>query len=304
MKTAFAARLWTYQAERFPLLKHGLLIAVFALAAVAYASLLGASPGWPNLAVAAVVSLLLFFQLRVADEHKDFEDDARWRPERPVPRGLVTLAELRGLALAAAVIQAVAVALLDLRLLLWLGVVWAWLALMTAEFFAPAWLKARPVLYLLSHMAIMPLIALFALACGGGGALAWSLGVVAFMALSFFDGIVLEVGRKAWAPENEREGVETYSKLWSPRGAAMVLALAALGSAASSVTAQAAIDAPRALWSLPLLAAAVLLAVAFAYARSPTPGSAGRLETTAGVWTLVGYLAVGFLPYLRRAWLT
>lgn len=302
MNGALAARLWTYQAERFPLVKHGTLIAVFALAAVAYASLLGAGTGWPHLATAALVSFLLFFQLRVADEHKDFEDDARWRPERPVPRGLVALPELRRLALGAAVVQLAAAAALDLRLVAYLAAVWAWLALMTAEFFAPAWLKGRPALYLLSHMAIMPLIALFALACGGGGEVAWGAGVAAFAALSFFDGIVLEVGRKAWAPASEREGVETYSKLWSPRGAAAVLALATLGSAAASMTAQWAIGAPRVFWALPIVAAAILLAFAWTYARRPTPPKARRLETAAGVWTLLGYLAVGFLPYLRRAW--
>ena len=32
---------------------------------------------------------------------------------------------------------------------------------MTAEFFVPEWLKARPFLYLVSHMAIMPFIDLY-----------------------------------------------------------------------------------------------------------------------------------------------
>ena len=44
--------------------------------------------------VAFVTALLFFLQLRIADEFKDFEDDARYRPYRPVPRGLVTLREL------------------------------------------------------------------------------------------------------------------------------------------------------------------------------------------------------------------
>jgi 4-hydroxybenzoate polyprenyltransferase len=57
----------------------------------------------PNVAGASVVAVLvlfgLFFQLRVADEHKDNEDDTKYRPERPVPRGLVTLGELRVVAI-------------------------------------------------------------------------------------------------------------------------------------------------------------------------------------------------------------
>lgn len=35
-----------------------------------------------------------------ADEHKDNEDDTKYRMERPVPRGLVTLKELAGVAMA------------------------------------------------------------------------------------------------------------------------------------------------------------------------------------------------------------
>ena len=33
-------------------------------------------------------------QLRLADEFKDFEEDSRYRPYRPVPRGLVSLRDL------------------------------------------------------------------------------------------------------------------------------------------------------------------------------------------------------------------
>ena len=39
-------------------------------------------------------SPVFFLQLRIADEFKDFAEDSRFRPYRPVPRGLVTLTEL------------------------------------------------------------------------------------------------------------------------------------------------------------------------------------------------------------------
>ena len=41
--------------------------------------------------MAVVTSFLSFLQLRIADEFKDFDEDSRYRPYRPVPRGLVTL---------------------------------------------------------------------------------------------------------------------------------------------------------------------------------------------------------------------
>ena len=90
-------RWWIYQMERFPLAAHAPLIAAFSACAVSFSSLLDRAPvpGWQAYLVAFGVCLLMFLQLRIADEFKDAEDDARWRPYRPVPRGLIRLPELR-----------------------------------------------------------------------------------------------------------------------------------------------------------------------------------------------------------------
>jgi 4-hydroxybenzoate polyprenyltransferase len=136
------ARLWAYQAERFPLLKHGVLIAAFGASAVCLSALLrGGAPNLMAIAVAVLVLFGFFFQLRVADEHKDNADDTKFRPERPVPRGLVKLSELRGLAIGVGLAQIGLTVALDWRLIGPLLLVWAWMAVMTREFFAPAWLK-------------------------------------------------------------------------------------------------------------------------------------------------------------------
>ncbi len=161
-----ARALWEYQAERFPVFKHGALIVAFGASAVCLSALLrGGAPNPWAIAVAVLVLFGIFFQLRVADEHKDNEDDTKFRPERPVPRGLVTLAELRGVAIGVGVAQVALTAWLDWRLLGLLLLVWGWLAVMTKEFFVPDWLKKRPLIYMISHMAIMPLIDLYATAC-------------------------------------------------------------------------------------------------------------------------------------------
>jgi hypothetical protein len=71
-------------------------------------------------------------------------------------------------------------------------------------------------------MAIMPLIDLLLTGIEwvpGGGAAS---GLWMFLALSFVNGCVLEIGRKLWAPENEIAGVDTYSGLWGPQRAAMI----------------------------------------------------------------------------------
>ncbi|HEY3814907.1 MAG TPA: UbiA family prenyltransferase [Caulobacteraceae bacterium] len=298
-----APRLWTYQAERFPLVKHGGLILVFSGGEAVFGALVrGVAVDWRAVATAAVVCLLLFAQLRISDEHKDRLDDARWRPERPVPRGLVSLGELRTVAAGAAVVQLVATVALDVRLLPVLGLVWGWMALMSVEFFAPAWLKARPIVYLVSHMAVMPLIALFAVACGARTATLISPAVGAFLAMAFLNGVVLEIARKSWSLEDERPGVETYSRLWGPRRAALVAALAAVGSSALALTLQTSLATSPVLHLVIAFGVALLIAAAYDYAQRPRTASSARLETASGLFVLAIYLGVAWLPAAWRAW--
>ena len=59
---------------------------------------------------------------------------------------------------------------------------WIYLALMTREFFAAAWLKRHPVVYMTSHMVILPLVDLYATACdwgvAGGGLFCLIMGIM------------------------------------------------------------------------------------------------------------------------------
>lgn len=306
----FASRLWEYQAERFPVFKHGALIAAFGTSAVCLSALLrGAAPSLMALAVAVLVLFGLFFQLRVADEHKDNKEDAKFRPERPVPRGLVTLKELRRVAIAVALAQISLTALLDWTLLVLLLAVWVWLAIMTKEFFVPKWLKARPLVYMVSHMAIMPLIDLYATACDwwpAGYALHEGFGLTlgAFLLLSLVNGTVIEIARKSWAPEQEREGVETYSKLWKPGNAGVaVMSVVLVGLALSAFIN---VRSGAGIWLLGglMLVSAWSAWCAIDYAGTPTPKTAKAMETASGVFVLANYLLLGVVPLLVSLWLT
>ncbi|MEY3898088.1 MAG: hypothetical protein RLZZ214_3609 [Verrucomicrobiota bacterium] len=290
-----------YQKERFPLLAHGPLIFAFSACAVSFSSLLrGApAPGWQMVFTAFGVCLLMFLQLRIADEFKDAREDARWRPYRPVPRGLVTLGELRVLFILAAVVQAALVVALDVRLLLVLGIAWSYLALMSVEFFCRDWLKKRPVVYLISHMGIMPLVDFFGTACEwlprGSSAPA---GLGWFLAASFFNGIVIETGRKLRQPADEEEGVETYSRLWGRRGGAAVWVGALVATLVSASFAASSIG-----FAIPVVAAlGVVMIAALAMLPGYLHGSlaGGRLETISAVWTLTLYLMLGLVPLAFR----
>jgi 4-hydroxybenzoate polyprenyltransferase len=295
-------RWWVYQRERFPLLAHGVLILAFSSCAVTFsASLRGAAawPEWPVFLVAFLSAFFSFLHLRLADEFKDFADDARWRPYRPVPRGLVTLRELGILWVLTALLQVAAALWLDPRLVGLLALTWLYLGLMSREFFCRDWLKAHPFTYMWSHMLIMPLIDFYATACdwmtAGGGPPA---GLFWFVLVSFLNGFVIEIGRKIRAPEDEEEGVETYSRLWG-RGRAV----AAWGAALGLTGLCAIVAAGQIGFALPAAAALGLLAAVAVGVSGPFlrgPRSGKRFEILSGLWTLVLYAVLGLVPFVWR----
>ncbi len=296
------AALWTYQKERFPLAKTVPLLAVFSAASICVSAEMAGRhlPGWGAFAAGFAVAMLLFFQMRVCDEWKDLEDDRRLRPDRPIPRGLISLRAVLSLGLASLPLTAFAAWAWHPPLLWPLALVWLWLAAMTAEFGVADWLKARPVLYLISHMAIMPLIDLLLTAMEwlpAGGPAFW---LWLFLALSFVNGCVLEIGRKLWAPESEIAGVDSYSGLWGPRKGAAIWAGAVLASWALLVGVGAVTGA---LWvALGIGGAGVLfcLRAAMAYAAAPSIAAQKRLDTLAGLWVFLCYALAGFAPMVTR----
>jgi 4-hydroxybenzoate polyprenyltransferase len=298
------ARWWIYQRERFPVFAHGPLIAAFSSSAVAFSFLLRGGQGLPSTSsfvVAFCSSFLFFLQLRIADEFKDHEEDTLYRPYRPVPRGLVTLNELRVLGIGAAVVQAALALWLQPALLLLLAVVWLYLALMSCEFFARDWLKARPFTYMWTHMLIMPLIDGYATACEWlptGSAPPH--GLEPFLLVSFFNGIVLEIGRKTRAPQDEEDGVETYSSLWGPPKAAMswLIALAMTALVAWWCAAQIRFEHVVSIVLGTLLLIALLVGIGFI--RNPQKKNAQLIEATSAIWTLLMYLSLGTIPLLLR----
>lgn len=302
-------RLWIYQRERFPLFGHGPLILCFSLSAMAFSALLHgdvagllADPRrWLAAATAFFTCLIFFLQLRIADEFKDYEEDCEFRPYRAVPRGLISLRLLAVIFLLGAAIQLGLALWLAPRLVIVLAIAWAYLALMSREFFAREWLKARPITYLWTHMLIMPLVDLYATACH------WlvrdfpvSPGLKWFLAASFFNGLVIEVGRKLRAAEDEETGVPTYTKLWGLLRAPWIwwgmLAITA-------VTATLAAGEIGFLLPVALVAAlAVILAAALArgFRHRPAPGTGKSFELFAGLWTITLYLALGIIPFVWR----
>ncbi len=304
-RPGFVARWWIYQRERFPVLANGVLIAAFSYCAVAFSLMLRGEaglPGWRSVLVAFASCLIFFLQLRIADEFKDSEEDARYRPYRPVPRGLVTLRELAVVFAIGAAAQLALALWLEPRLALLLLGAWAYLTAMTKEFFVRRHLKGRPVVYMVSHMVIMPIIDLYATSSDWltAGETRPPLGLVWFLLASFFNGMVIEIGRKIRSRPDEEHGVETYSALWG-RGAAV----GCWWGVTAAALVCAALAAARIDWLGPALvllgvSAAGALAVGIAFLRNPAAGRGAWIERYAGVWTLTLYLSLGAAPLLWR----
>jgi hypothetical protein len=296
-------RLYQYQKERFPLAVHGLLIAAFSFSAIGYSRQLRHAAGfipWQDYLLCVFSNLSLFFLLRVADEHKDKEDDARFRSYLPVPRGLISLRELRitGFAMlipAIALIAWHAPAVLPLYLLS-LG----YLLLMRYEFFIAKWLRRNLTPYMLSHMLIIPLADIYASGYDWKlGGSAPGAGLLLFFGVSYCNGIVLEIARKLKAPEAEETGVDSYTSLWGFNNALFVwLAVLSLNCALAT----AAVLTAGVAGAVPVLIGFYLLALIpwIRFMRKPSPKASKIVEAVSLIWALAMYLTIGGIPQLLK----
>jgi len=299
----FFSRWWTYQRERFPVFAHGLLIAIFASSAMGYTYSVQdqlTAISLPALLVAFINCFLFFLLLRIADEFKDFDDDMRYRSYRPVPRGLVSLKELGWLAVLISLIQLLLTIWISTSILTIYAIALCYFLLMSKEFFVHEWLKKHAIVYLLSHMLIMPLIALYATSfywLKNETELPMLLG---FLLVSFVSGIVLEIGRKIRAPEMEEQGVETYSVLWGADRAAKVWCIVLVCSAFVVLYAASFIESVPVVLFVCLLIVILALINTHSFLKNKTQKTAKRFETLSGLWTLGAYGSLGLLPLVLK----
>ena len=125
-------------------------------------------------------------------------------------------------------------------------------------------------------------------------------GLFWFLAASFFNGVVIELGRKIRAPGQEESGVETYTFLWgrpvavgawlAAQAATLVCALGAAHRIGCSVPVAAVLGI---LW----LGAHVL---GWTFVRTAQCRFARAIEAYSGGWTLALYLMLGVFPHVLR----
>ena len=256
-----------YLNERFPLGKNSFFVLIFTLSGYIYTGLLYNSKIikpilskevnraallwdkeidkvpiiWYKLLSLFIIIFMFFFQLRITDEFKDYEEDLKYRPYRPVQRGIISLKALGKIGIATIIIQIILAHVINPKLIYFMLLVWVYMFLMTKEFFIKNWLTERILIYALSHVVIMIFITLVIVK--GTGYILEShfletlylsvekygknifIGLIPLFALNYLNGIVLEIGRKTRRADEEEHGVQTYSKLWGRKKAVVVLSL-------------------------------------------------------------------------------
>ena len=256
-----------YLNERFPLGKNSFFVLIFTLSGYIYTGLLYNSKIiksilskevnrvpllwgkeidkvpiiWYKLFPLFIIIFMFFFQLRITDEFKDYEEDLKYRPYRPVQRGIISLKALGKIGISTIIIQIILAHVINPKLIYFMLLVWIYMFLMTKEFFIKNWLTERILIYALSHVVIMIFITLVILK--GTGYILEShfletlylsleryeknifIGLIPLFALNYLNGIVLEIGRKTRRADEEEHGVQTYSKLWGRKKAVVVLSL-------------------------------------------------------------------------------
>lgn len=286
------------------MLGHGLLVASFTFSAIAYSRICRGAEGfvsWQIYLLGIFITISLFLLVRIFDEFKDAEDDAKYRKELPVPRGLIRFKELRILGIIIFISQVLVNIIFFPKMLIIYFSIIAYLLLMGKEFFVADWLKKHQFWYVTSHMFIIPFIDIYA------SGLDWLLegakpptGLLFFFAVSYMNGIVLEVGRKIRAPEAESEGVLTYSSMLGTAKAtwlwiAVLLVTLALAIAASAF-------AGYGFTGTIVLSIVFLICAmpAFLFLNKKTKKLSKSIEIMSALWTIAMYLTLGGIPMLQK----
>ena len=298
----YLQRLYQYQKERFPIAVHIPLIAAFSFSAIGYSRALRGADGFIPLidyVACAFTNISMFFMLRVADEHKDKDDDAAYRTYLPVPRGLVTLKELRYTAWFLFVV-ALLINLFYYPALLWMyAFVMLYLVLMRYEFFVKDWLKKHQVAYITSHMFIIPIADIYASSYDWKlSGVAPSIGLMLFFIVSYINGLLLEIGRKMRVESTEEYGVVSYTKMWGIKGATVIWITLLLADFAVAWAAIEHTHYTNTSYMVLITMAVLTLAPAVWFIAKPAKASAKAIEFASLIWTLTMYLLLGGIPLL------
>ena len=314
-----------YLNERFPLGKNSFFVLIFTLSGYIYTSLLynskimylftnGVKIGIFQYKIIAlfIIIFMFFFQLRITDEFKDYEEDLKYRAYRPVQRGIISLKTLGKIGIATVIIQIMLAHVINPEIIYFMIFVWIYMFLMAKEFFIKKWLTKRILIYALSHVVIMVFITLviveatqyivpknifdvFILQRYRHNI---DFALIPLFALNYLNGIVLEIGRKTRRTDEEEYGVQTYSKLWGRKKAVVVLSLLFVIEYFLVILGLAHTYEKYFFFGRLTLLVILIVSIYFMIKFLKKDLSGKIVETVSGLWIIFSSMCMGLLPYL------
>lgn len=317
-----------YLNERFPLGKNSIFVLIFTLSGYIYTGLLYNSKiinqifskeikvpmPWHKIAALFIIIFMFFLQLRITDEFKDYEEDLKYRAYRPVQRGVVTLKALGKIGIATVIIQIILAYIIDFKIIYFMIIVWFYMFLMAKEFFIKEWLTKRILIYALSHVVIMIFITLVIVNATQYIVLGEAENIFKFVALqryrhnidialiplftlNYLNGIVLEIGRKTRRADEEEHGVQTYSKLWGKKKAAVILSLLFAVEYFLVILGLSYTYEKYFLFSGLVLLIILIISIYFMIKFLKKDLSGKIVESVSGLWIVFSSMGLGLLPY-------
>ncbi len=244
----FLKKWYTYQKERFPVLTFALYIFCIAFATFCITNYWGNinynNPieklrrsfyglrteqyiiDYYRLIPMFIVAFLQFLMIRIVDEFKDYEEDCKYRPYRPVPRGLITLNELKILFIICAIIQLGITYIFEPRAIFPLLIVWIFFAVMSKGFFIKNFLDKHILVEVALDELLMPILAWY-LSYFASYTLPINstdfINVVTFLVMTYIVSWIVEIARKIRCKKDEEKGVKTYTAVFGIGGAISIL---------------------------------------------------------------------------------
>ena len=201
-----------------------------------------------TIVVMLLCGFLQFLMVRIVDEFKDYEEDCKYRPYRPVPRGLISLTELKGLFVICFIAQVLLTYFFGGDFIA-LALLWVVFFLMTKGFFIKNFLDKHLIFEVVLDELMMPVMVIYLASFVIKDSIIWEIlfntpsylgayttewieigykfqiAFLTFLILSYFCSCIAEVSRKIRSKDKEEKGVKTYTAVFGIPKATLLLSV-------------------------------------------------------------------------------
>jgi len=214
-------RKWlTFFKERFDPLSHLVMIILFISG---HFSLVDMKIG-VEVILAFVGTVVFFFKLRCFDEIKDLDLDFKINSTRPLPRGLVSVFEVKDMALLCLLLENLIFYSISIKSGVAMSLASLYSLIMYKEFFLGTKFRDKLTTYATAHTLVTILLSL-SIFCALLNDSIFNLDFkyYAFSIVSWLLFNIFELGRKTFLASEEKNQVESYSKVWGKMGAVVLV---------------------------------------------------------------------------------